>query len=351
MAYGRRQLYVYILLAIVSTTLTETHPPKLIILSMDGFRYDYLERLRPSDINHFKYFIDNGVKVEYVRNVYPSITYVCHYSMLTGLYPESHGIVQNNFYDPVLRDHFVLSNKSDNFDPKWFDVGAEPIYVSNNKAGPERRTGSVLFPTSFAKVKNIGPDYMVHKFEDIFNLTLLNTTERIDKMMQWFTRKVNPINLGLLYFPEPDETGHDYGPDSAEVNDVIRGELNEALGYLKKSLEGAHMLDSTNIIITSDHGMADMTKYINMDDYVNRSWYDEASEWRSDEMVSLIPKPGEWVSRREMLYLEVSDTVILHARIQRGWTGAPDPPPSPLKNHKNLGVFFLAILVRIPSKS
>ena len=273
-------------------TFADISPPKLIIVSMDGFRYDYLDRFKESEIDHFRFFIDKGVKAEYVKNVFPTNTFPNHYTILTGLYPESHGIVHNNFYDPDLNDHFMMEEEADNFDPKWFDVGAEPIYVTNKKAGSDKYSGSVMFPTGLAKVNGTGPDYILHKFQDIYNLTGLNATERIDAMMNWFTTPINPINLGLLYFPEPDEIGHEYGPDSTEVNNVIKGPLNQALGYLKKSLEDANLFDSTNIIITSDHGMTTMTSYVNLDDYVNPSWYQEASEWQNEIMVNLIPKKG-----------------------------------------------------------
>ena len=292
MANHRTVLYI-LSCVLLSQIVADKTPPNLILITMDGFRYDYLDRFQASDINNFRFFMDNGVKAEYVKNVFPTTTLVCHYSILTGLYPESHGIVQNNFYDPDLNDHFLMSDEADNFDPKWFDVGAEPIYVTNKKAGPDRYSGSVMLPTSFAEVKGIGPDYFLNDFGEMYNLTILNATERTDAMIHWFTRTINPINLGLLYFPEPDEIGHAYGPDSDEVNNVIKGRLNEALGYLKKSLEDASMLDTTNIIITSDHGMTTMTNYINLDDYLNRSWYQVASEWRNDDMLNLIPKEGK----------------------------------------------------------
>lgn len=263
--------------------------PKLIIISMDGFRYDYLDRFIANQTSNFQYFIQNGVKAKYIRNVFPTVTYPNHYTLITGLYPESHGMVHNRFYDPNLLEHFWYDNRMANFDPMWFDNGAEPIYVTNHKAGSNRKAGSVLWPSGLGKVECIGPDYIIPN-ADPFNKTKFET--RIDYLMDWFTDTNNPINLGLLYFDEPDETAHVYGPDSEPVNNLIKGPLNDALGYLKKKLEEADMLESTNIILTADHGFATVVKLINLDDYIPESWYETGGLWQNHIVVQLFPKPG-----------------------------------------------------------
>ena len=273
----------------INSGLLDSSVPKLILISMDGFRYDYLDRFMANQTSNFQFFIQNGVKAKYIRNVFPTVTYPNHYTLITGLYPESHGIVHNRFYDPHLLEHFWYDSRMANFDPLWFDTGAEPIYVTNHKAGSDRRSGSVLWPGGLGKVKCIGPDYIIPN-ADPFNETKME--ERIDYLMSWFTKKDNPINLGLLYFLEPDETAHKSGPDSDAVNNLITGPLNDALGYMKKKLKAADMLESMNIIITSDHGFAAVTKIINLDNYIPASWYEENSLWHNHIVVNLIPKPG-----------------------------------------------------------
>lgn len=263
--------------------------PKLIVISMDGFRYNYLNRFMENETSNFQYFIKNGVKAKYIRNVFPTVTYPNHYTLITGLYPESHGMVHNRFYDPNWFEHFWYDNRMDNFDPVWYDIGAEPIYVTNHKAGSNRRTGSVLWPAGLGKVKCVEPDYIIPN-ADPFNETEFKT--RIDYLMKWFTDANSPINLGLLYFPEPDEIAHKFGPNSNAVNEMIKGPLNDALGYLKQKLEDADMLDSMNIILTADHGFAEVNKFINLDEYIDESWYEEASQWHNHVVVELIPKDG-----------------------------------------------------------
>ena len=257
---------------------------------MDGFRYNYLDKFLVNETSNFHYFIRNGVKAQYIRNVFPTVTYPNHYTLITGLYPESHGIVHNRFYDPVLSEHFWYDNTRDNIDPLWYDVGAEPIYVTNHKAGSNRKSGSVLWPAGIGKVKCVGPDYIIPN-ANCFNESI-PFEERVDYLMKWFTDENDPANLGLLYMHEPDVIAHAYGPDSEEVKNEIRGPLNSALGYLKKKLEEADLLDSTNIILTSDHGFTNFDKFINLDDYIDESWYEEASDWHNHVTVNLIPKEG-----------------------------------------------------------
>ena len=276
----------------IDSGLLSSSVPKLILISMDGFRYDYLDRFMANQTSNFQFFIQNGVKAKYITNVFPTVTYPNHYTLITGLYPESHGIVHNRFYDPTIHEHFWFDNRMANFDPMWYDVGAEPIYVTNQKAGPDRRSGSVLWPGGLGKVKCIAPDYIIPN-ADPFNETKME--DRIDYLMKWFTDKDNPINLGLLYFLEPDETAHKAGPDSDEVNNLIKGPLNNALGYLKDKLEEAGLLDTVNIILTADHGFASVNKIINLDKYVPADWYEESSLWHNHIVSLLRPKPGMYL--------------------------------------------------------
>lgn len=269
----------------------QTPLPKLLLVSMDGFKHDYLELpgLKPEDISNFKYVITNGVRASQIVNVFPTVTYPNHYTLITGLYPESHGIVHNRFYDPSpeVMSYFWFDNRRDNFDPVWYDVGAEPIYVTNKKAGTKRNSGSVLWPCGLGKVKEIAPDRIVPN-ADPFNKT--GFEDRVDYMMNWFTDKENPINLGLLYFNEPDETAHATGAGSEEVIKKII-ELNDVLGYLFQKLKKAKLFEEMNIIITADHGFTNVSEIVDLSEYdiIERRDYRSASEFKNHITVQLFP--------------------------------------------------------------
>ena len=267
------------------------HPPKLILISMDGFQHDYLSRLPVNRTQNFHYFMSRGVKAEWVNTVFPSFTYPVHYTMITGMYPESHGMVHNKFYDPNIGAFFDFADSLDNFYWKWYDTGVEPVYVTNTNAGQGRKSGSVLWPAGLAKVKCVSPDRLVHH-ENCF--TYMPNKDRVDTLISWFTDEQDPINFGLLYFLEPDETAHKYGTKSKPVDDVITGELNGILGYLKQKLEENGLLESMNIILTADHGMVDMNSSVNIDDYVDPSWYHTGTKEDTNHLILQIwPTEGK----------------------------------------------------------
>ena len=220
---------------------------------------------------NFEHIVKNGVTARRgLKNVFLTKTFPNHYSILTGLYAESHGIVGNKFYDPVLKEKFdTTKNRSRLFDSRWFDVGAEPIWATNQKAGGLRRSGSVMFYGSDARVKGVIP------YKHIPIVDSVPFRNRTDTIIDWFIDS-NPINLGLLYGDGPDDTGHKFGPESKEVVQKLE-EIDKDIGYLMKRLKDVDLLDQMNIIITSDHGMTaliddaehaiDLNKYIRIDSY------------------------------------------------------------------------------------
>lgn len=295
--------------------------PKLILISMDGFRYDYLDMLPANEIENFQYFIKNGVKAESVRNVFPTVTYPNHYTLITGLYPESHGIVHNRFYDPEWKEYFLYDNRRDNFDPIWYDNGAEPVYVTNKKAGWDRSSGSVVWPCGLGKVKGIRPDRIIPNADPFTNI---NFTKRVDYLIKWFKDNKDPINLGLLYFPEPDEKAHQTGAGSNDVLQLIKTELNYILGYLFKELKENNLFDDTNIILTADHGFTNFTrdKAVVLSDHLDTSLFHVGSQLFENHLtVNVFPAEGQ----TEKVYQELKkipnldvyrkgddDTVALH---------------------------------------
>jgi len=238
--------------------------PKLLLVSMDGFRYDYLDLLQPSDTPNLHYVVEHGVKGK-LTSVFPSFTYPNHFSIITGLYPESHSIVHNRFYDNDFRvqDYFVLSDRRDNFDPVWYDNGAEPIYVTNKKGNGARFTASALWPTGLGKVKQVEPDYI---YDDADAFSHINFTKMADDMVNWFTQEKHPANLGLLYFEEPDEIAHETGAASTATLEKVK-EIDKVIGHLITGLKERQIFDEMNIILLADHGFVNITFEVFLEDF------------------------------------------------------------------------------------
>lgn len=261
-------IIVHLLYSLIYLSTSLSNHPKLLMLLLDGFKTDYLKLLHNSS---FDYLQQHGVSAEYMRPVNPTLTYPNHMSLLTGLNVESHGIVGNTFYDPDLKKLFAgLDRVEDNFKTEFFDVGAEPIWVTNQMAGCDRASGSIMFPGSMTPMKWYPTTNRVD-LTWVDAQTVLPYEQRVDIMIEWFTRKVNPINLGLLYLGEPDWKGHAVGPESPVMETFLKQKIDGILGYLFKRMQNANVLDKINLIVTSDHGMVSspVDQAINLDHYMD----------------------------------------------------------------------------------
>ncbi|KAH0621799.1 hypothetical protein JD844_023433 [Phrynosoma platyrhinos] len=251
---------------------------RVLLVSFDGFRWDYIYKVPTPN---FQYIIKNGVHIKQVTNVFITKTYPNHYTMVTGLYAESHGIVANEMYDPILNETFSMNHMTINNSKFWED--AYPIWIVNQMQG--HRSGAAMWPGTDVKIHGLFPThYMLYNESVSFQ-------ERISKLIEWFMSK-EPINLGLLYWEQPDEMGHILGPENHRMRAVI-SDIDNKLGYLVSELKKANLWDTLNIIITSDHGMAQSSRdrIIELDLYVDRSLYRMIDH---SPAVAILPEEGKF---------------------------------------------------------
>lgn len=233
---------------------------RLLVVSFDGFRWNYLNRTKTPN---FHKFIANGVHAKNgLTNAFVTKTFPNHYTLATGLWEESHNIIANHMYDPVLNQTFSPKNKSATRDPAWFDMGGEPIWVTNQLQG-DGHSGVLMWVGNEAPVHNTLPTKAI-----AFRFDYKNKT-KVETLIKWF-KSDDMMNLGMTYFPQPDAFAHRFGPESEQVTRMIGG-LDEVVGYLLKRFEEEDLLNSTNIIITSDHGFASTPKKeaIELDDIID----------------------------------------------------------------------------------
>lgn len=292
-------LLLFVTLSVKHAVCHFEEDPKLLLVSLDGFRWDYLSK---GSFPNFTSIIQNGVESKLgVKNAFLTKTFPNHYTIVTGLYEESHGIVGNVIFDPHFNETFHIENKTQEAESKWFDDGGEPVWVTNQKFSTSRRSGSIFWPGDRAAVKGFLP-YRHLPYDGSMSFRT-----RIDKIISWFVDEY-PINLGLLYYEEPDRTGHEFGPDSPEIIEKIK-ELDGDIGYLINQLLANHLLGEMNIIITSDHGMTstptDEEHEINLDKYLNLSSYDIDSV---NPVGTIRPKPG----MEDEIYNNLSSVPHLH---------------------------------------
>uniref|UniRef100_A0A671Q3D0 Ectonucleotide pyrophosphatase/phosphodiesterase family member 5-like n=1 Tax=Sinocyclocheilus anshuiensis TaxID=1608454 RepID=A0A671Q3D0_9TELE len=247
---------------------------QLLLVSFDGFRWDYVNRVPTPN---FRALMDEGVQVEQVENTYITKTYPNHYTLVTGLHAETHGIVANEMYDPIHNRSFSMEG-SEVYDAWWWEE-AVPLWVTNQKAG--RKSGAAMWPGSDVA---IGGTYPTHYLS--YNASMTFET-RVEKLIDWFSGP-EAINFGVLYWEEPDESGHNLGPESP-LMDVVIADIDEKLGFLRGKLRTAGLYDKVNLIVTSDHGMTQLShdKIIELDTYVSRdlyTWIDKSP------VVGILPK-------------------------------------------------------------
>lgn len=221
---------------------TTDHPP-LLLISIDAFRADYFQRGKSPTLTKLA---NNGVHAKWMEPSFPSLTFPNHYTLVTGLYPDHHGIVHNSMYDAKL-GRFSLGREKAVSDGRWWSEG-EPLWVTADKHG--LKTATMFWPGSGAKIHGYRPDYW-RPYDG-----KVTATQRVDQVLAWLDLPADQRPQFLtLYFDAVDHAGHHYGPDTPEVNAAIT-HVDDAIGRLVQGLKQRGMLRHINIIIVSDHGMA-----------------------------------------------------------------------------------------------
>jgi predicted AlkP superfamily pyrophosphatase or phosphodiesterase len=247
-----------VLFVIVALGCGRQTPPTLLLVSFDGFRWDYLDRHPTPEIQRL---LARGAHAEALVPPFPSKTFPSHYTAVTGLYPEHHGIVANTMYDPVMKARFSLADRAAVEDERWW--GGEPIWVTGERQGLV--TASLFWPGSEAAVDGVRPRYWAR-----YDGTMSHAAQ-IETVLGWLDKPASerPVFIAL-YFSDVDTAGHRDGPDSASVHSAI-DRVDETLGLLRVGLERRGLADAIDLIVTSDHGMTEISpdRVIVLDDYID----------------------------------------------------------------------------------
>jgi len=235
--------------------------PYVVMLSMDGFRWDYPEKASTPNLDHIEKI---GVKAEASIPCFPTKTFPNHYSMATGLYPENHGIVQNSFYAPDLDKYYSIRNIEAVTDPEFYF--GEPVWVTAEKQGV--KSASYFWVGSEASHDSIFPSYHY-----AYNGSV-PFEERIDGVIEWLSLPESERpHLIMWYIQEPDSKGHAVGPDHPEMVSMIEY-LDSLVGVFYAKINKLSISEQINVIITSDHGMGEISKdrVVYLYDYIQKDW-------------------------------------------------------------------------------
>ena len=237
-------LFAFIFVVPFSVLAQEKSKALTVLISIDGFKPDYLNRgITP----YLSKLSDQGSLSKGLIPVTPTVTFPNHVSIVTGQYPDKHGIVNNVMNDPnIPNTRFRLSDRNVVTNPNWWSE-TKPIWVSAIK---QNKIVSTLFwPGTEVVIDGVQPqDWLFYKN--------IPSHDRVDILLGWLNRpNETRADFATLYFSEVDSSGHITGTDSPETNTSIRN-VDTEIGRFIEGLNRLNLLDVTNIVIVSDHGMA-----------------------------------------------------------------------------------------------
>jgi alkaline phosphatase D len=241
---------IIVLLAFLSVTgcssvRSEREAPYVVMVSLDAFRWDYDSIYGTPVLDDIA---DKGVMAVRLIPSFPTKTFPNHYAIVTGLYPDHHGLVNNSFYAPDLDLVYRIGDRAMVSNGAFY--GGEPIWITARKAG--LKTASFYWVGSEAPIMGMQPDFWKPYDDEV------SFSDRVDTVLAWLSlpERQRP-HLVTLYFEEPDAVSHVYGPLSPETGTEVKS-LDSLIGKLREGISKLPHAKKINMIVLSDHGMAEI---------------------------------------------------------------------------------------------
>jgi predicted AlkP superfamily pyrophosphatase or phosphodiesterase len=256
MKHTRRALILFALLTVLSGLVhsQSTERPYVVLISIDGFRYDYAEKYKATNILAIR---DAGATAPSMIPCFPTVTFPNHISIATGLYPEHHGVVGNAFYDPARGETYTMRNSST--DGTWYS--GTPLWMLAEQQGVH--AASMFWPTSDATWRGFSLR-LSYKYDGS-----IPNEKRVQQVIDWLRLPAaERPHFITTYFSDVDHEGHSNGPDAAETRQAVQ-QIDVLIGRLRAGLDATKL--PVNLIIVSDHGMqstddgeVDLTPYVDL---------------------------------------------------------------------------------------
>ena len=255
----KRLICVIGLISLMTAGLNAQDTPYVILVSFDGFRHDYVANY---DLPNFQAFLKRGSQAKGLLPSFPSKTFPNHYSLVTGLYPGNHGLVNNEFFDPDRREYYSMEIVERLRDPYYY--GGTPLWKLAR--AHNIKTASYFWIGSEIPDEGQHPDYYLSYDEEV------PFRERVDQVLAWLRlpEQERPRFI-TLYFSSPDHEAHLHGPNSREVVSALK-DVDAMLGRLMDGLDATGL--PVNVILVSDHGLKELEfrneTFIFLDEIVDR---------------------------------------------------------------------------------
>jgi len=267
----------------------------VVLVSLDGFRYDYASKYGATNLQRMA---EEGASApDGMIPSFPSITFPNHLSLVTGLYPEHHGIVENNFYDPARKQKYASRDASVQ-DGSWYS--GVPLWILAEKQG--MRTACFFWPGSEAEIDGMRPSFYIH-----YNNSVPDE-KRIEQAIAWLKLPTaeRPHFITLYYF-EPDHSGHEFGPDSEQTRQAVQ-HVDSLIGTLAADLKEIPL--PIDLVVVSDHGMTNVEG-----DWIDLDRYADLSDFVTIKNESALYAPSEEAAERAYKQLHgASDKFAVYRR-------------------------------------
>lgn len=250
-----RNRFVLLFLLLTGSAQAQEKAPYVIMVSFDGFRHDYVEKY---NLPNFKKLIKQGSSTQALIPSFPSKTFPNHYTLVTGLYPGNHSLVDNEFYDPEQKKAYAIRKREMVEDPSFY--GGTPLWQLAQQHG--MKAASFFWVGSEAKIQGSRPDY--YKLYD----PKIENEERITQAVKWLQLpEAERPHFISLYFSMVDHEAHSSGPTSLETQKVLHS-ADSLIGMLMSEVQKIKL--PINILIVSDHGLYEMKRQEKVFRYVDR---------------------------------------------------------------------------------
>ena len=214
--------------------------PYVILISADGFRYDFADKYHAENLLRLR---EDGVAASSMIPSFPSLTFPNHYTIVTGLYPAHHGLVNNFFYDENKHSSYAMNKSNTVRDSSWY--GGTPLWVLAEEQN--MLSASFYWVGSEAAMHGIKPTYDYNYNEKI------DIDTRINIVKNWLQLPADKRpHLITFYLPEVDHAAHTYGPDSKQTGEAVQF-VDSAIGKMVNAVNELHL--PVNFIFLADHGM------------------------------------------------------------------------------------------------
>ncbi|XP_076028036.1 ectonucleotide pyrophosphatase/phosphodiesterase family member 7 [Genypterus blacodes] len=269
---------------------------KLLLISFDGFRWDYDQDV---DTPNLDQLVRDGVKAKYITPPMITMTSPSHFTTITGRWVEDHGVVHNMMFNATT--NLKVPHKQTLSRSEWWDNGVLPLWITAQNQG--LKTASFYYPGGGANYSGQAVNRALVEESGYPDDNETEWQQNIDTVMSWFSEE--HFDLVTLYYGEPDNVGHAKGPDHEDRKKIIR-QIDRTIGYLRHAISRHQLSDSLNVILTSDHGMTTIKKRPQVDEIILNK-YLNLLQLASFEILDyggfgiLTPKPGKELEVYDLL--------------------------------------------------